>query len=73
MKKSDVKGVDLTKEVVNIKEGNIMSNTNEVKYEDYTVKMKYVNLEKLIKKPEQVKKVKAKSTKKKQLKITWKR
>ena len=73
LKKSDVNGVDLTKEVVNIKEGNIMSNTYDIKYHDYTKQMKYINLEKLIKKPEQVIKVKAQSPKKKQLKVTWKK
>ena len=35
--------------------------------------MKYINLEKLIKKPERVKNIKAQSTKKKQLKVTWKK
>ncbi len=73
LKKSDVKGVDLTKEAVNIKEGNIASRTHEVDYTDYSVKMKYINLEKLIKKPAQVTKVKLKSPKKKQLKVTWKK
>ena len=73
LKKTDVKGVDLTKQVVNIKEGNIMSNTYDIKYHDYTKQMKYINLEKLIKKPEQVIKVKAQSPKKKQLKVTWKK
>ena len=73
LKKSDVKGVDLTKEMINIKEGNIMSNTNDVKYTDYTVQMKYIDAYDLIDKPEKVVKVKTKSTKIKQLKVTWKK
>ena len=72
LKKSDVKNVDLTKLTVNMKirslaiEG-IWSERNSIE------NMKYINAEKLIKKPEQVKKVKAKSTKTKQLKVTWKK
>lgn len=72
LKKADVKSVDLTKQTVNIKTTHI-SRHSGCHETDLVVQMKYINLEKLIKKPEQVKKVKAQSPKKKQLKVTWKK
>ena len=72
LKKSDVKDVDLTKLIVNMK---IRSLSIEGVWNEGSsiINMKYINAGKLIKKPEQVKKVKAQSPKKKQLKVTWKK
>lgn len=72
LSKSDVKDVDLTKLVV--KFNTIHNNCDNTQHEtDSLIPMKYIDAYGIIDKPEKVKKVKLKSTKTKQLKITWKK
>lgn len=72
LKKSDVNGVDLTKLIVNLK--TIHNNYDNTQHEiDCSIPMKYIYAYDLIDKPEKVEKVKLKSTKIKQLKVTWKK
>lgn len=75
LKRSDVKGVDLTKEEVVRRDVQMTSRPGDVQSPDtYTTeKMVYVDANKLIKKPEQVEKVKVKPVKNQQLKLTWKK
>ena len=72
LKKSDVKGIDLSKLIVNEKTKSL--GIDGVWSENNTsFPLTYINLEKLIKKPERVTKVNTNSTKKNQLKVTWKK
>ncbi len=74
LKKSGVKGVDLTKQKVTIRTVQLTSRPEDEQIPDsyYTNGLTYVDAEKLIEKPSKVEKVKVKQTKKKQLKVTWK-
>ncbi len=93
LKKSDVKGVDLTQELVTTQTIYINSEvedkqspdtyyTEQLVYVDVekliqnlannTEQLEYIDAEKLIQKPDKVEKVKAKSVKKRQLKVSWK-
>ena len=75
LKKSDVEGIDLTKEIVTVRDVYTTSKPEDVQRPDTytTIEMVYVDAEKLIQKPDKVKKVKVKLLKKKQLKVSWKK
>ncbi len=75
LKKSDVKGVDLTKELVTTQTVHMTSRPEDTQSPDTynTEQLVYIDAEKLIQKPDKVEKVKVKSVKKKQLKVSWKK
>ena len=73
LKKSDVKGIDLTKELVTTQTVYKTSRPEDTQSPDTynTEQLVYVDAEKLIEKPDKVEKVKVKTLKKKQLKVSW--
>lgn len=75
LKKSDVKGVDLTKQIVTTRTIHMTSRPEDEPHPDTydTEKLTYVDAKKLIEKPAQVENIKVKPIKKKQLKVTWKK
>ena len=75
LKKSDVKGVDLTKQKITTRSIYTTSRPSDTPRSDtyFTNGLIYIDAQKLIQKPSQVEKVKVKTAKKKQLKVSWKK
>ena len=75
LKKSDVKGVDLTKQKVTIRTVQLTSRPEDGQIPDTysTEGLTYVDANKLIEKPSKVEKVNVMPIKTKQLKVTWKK
>lgn len=75
LKKSDVKGVDLTKQKITTRSIYMTSRPEDEPHSDtyFTRELIYLDAQKLIQKPSQVEKVKTTSVKNRQLKVTWKK